>query len=70
MKYGDSDSEIFSRDDFVNSIFQSGEHYPQEQMHKCLCALMGETREFDSEGSNFSFLPEVRIFVYIIVVLV
>lgn len=62
MKHGDPDTEIITRDDFVKALNATGEPLEQQQIHKCLCALMGESRHFDPEASNFSFLPEVSTF--------
>lgn len=62
LKLGDPESETIGSEEFVNALCTTGESMEQRQLHKCLCALMGEDRQFDSKASNFSFLPEVSTY--------
>lgn len=64
MKVGDPDTETIGREEFVSALCTTGEPMEQQQLHKCLCALMGEDKQFDSNTSRFAFLPEVSIYQY------
>lgn len=61
MKAGDPDSETIGREEFVSALCTTGEPMEQHHLHKCLCALMGEDKQFDSNTSSFAFLPEVSV---------
>lgn len=60
-KDGDPLMETINRDEFVVAVCERGEPIEEQNVHKCLCALMGEEATYDLEDTNFSFLPEVSL---------